>query len=116
MASARPPPTAILTAEFTFDLELVLLTLFLVSLVVVGIVVVIRVKRWRTESDEELVPRIDHYRALLEQGILAPEEFERIRKHLEARPVSAVPSGLPSSVPSPPSDPTAFKPAEPPPT
>lgn len=115
MTSARPPASAIaiLTAEFTVDLELVILTLFLVCVVVVGSIVVIRVKRWRTASDDELVPRIEHYRALLEQGMLAPEEFERIRTQLEARP-QAPPSETPPS--GPPSDSTDFKPAEPPST
>jgi hypothetical protein len=71
-------------APFTLDWELVLLALALVGLLAAGLVLVVRVRRWRSLA--EVVPtRIEHYRALLEQGILAPEEFERIRDYLDRK-------------------------------
>lgn len=64
--------------------DLVVLTLILAVLITLGVWAVIRVKRWR-QHNECLSPEQDlsSFRQLFEQGLLQPEEFERVRARLE---------------------------------
>ena len=115
METIRPPAVLpALTAQFQFDLELLLLVLALAGLVLGGGYVIARFKRGLAEQQQAAQPmRIEDYRALLEQGVLQPHEFERIRARLENKtpPTPAPPAA------SPPTDPTAvqsFPPPRPP--
>lgn len=76
--------TANLTAQFRLDLEWVILAGILLGLVFLGGFIVARYKRWLVEQKTPPASMaIDDYRALLDQGLLDPEEFERIRRRLE---------------------------------
>jgi hypothetical protein len=105
-----PAVVAALTAQFRFDLEWMLLALVLVGLVALGIFVIVRFKRWMAEQQSPTLPtRVEDYRALLEQGLLDPAEFECIRQELEnnhppdapSRSTTAVPTADPPTAPNP---------------
>ena len=88
MWSASPPSVlATLTAQFVFDLEWVLVTLALLGLLVGGFVVVLRIKRaYAKDESASAGEQLSRYRALVEEGLMKPEEFEKIRGHLERKP------------------------------
>lgn len=72
------------TAQFAFDLEWLLLALVLVAMVIGGFVVVLKVKRWHAAGEPKSVDeRLREYRELVNQGLLQPDEFERIRVRLQ---------------------------------
>ena len=78
---------ATLTAQLKFDLEWIILAVVLGGLVLLGGFVIVRYKRWHAEQQAAPPPMvIEDYRALMEQGVLDPREFERIREHLERNP------------------------------
>jgi hypothetical protein len=69
-----------------FDLEGIVLAILLVGLVLLGALAVLWVKRWHAAHQAPLPPtRIEDYRALMEKGLLDPQEFERIRDRLAMR-------------------------------
>jgi hypothetical protein len=73
-----------LPAQLQLDLEGIVLAIILVGLILLGVIVIVRFKRWQTAQRSPTVPaRIEDYRALMEQGLLDPREFERIRQTLE---------------------------------
>jgi len=70
------------------DLELVLLGAGLLVLLIIGFWMVIRIRRWQGEEEAEvLTPRrqLEQYQALKDEGLLAPEEFEKLRTRLTGR-------------------------------
>jgi hypothetical protein len=80
------PPVLIahLTAQFRLDLEWIILATVLVGLVLLGIIVIVRYKRWQAAEQTPAPPtRLEEYQALMEQGLLDPQEFERIRDSLQ---------------------------------
>jgi hypothetical protein len=85
MWNVGPPAViAALTLQIQFNLEWMLLAGALVGLILLGGLVIVRFKRWQAEQQAPPPPtRIEDYRALMEQGLLDPREFERIRDHLE---------------------------------
>jgi hypothetical protein len=88
----------VLTAQMRLHLELAVLTLLLVGLLVLGITVIVAFKRWQAaQGQTPLAPRLEDYRALMEQGVLDPLEFERIRAHMEKKnpPGSTMPPSPP---------------------
>lgn len=85
MESTRPPVSPIVTAQVQLDPELILLALVFVGLVVIGTVVIIRVRRWSVATDRPPPMCIDDYQRLMDEGLLAPQEFDRIRVMLEKR-------------------------------
>jgi hypothetical protein len=90
-----PPPFATLTARFQFDLDWILLGLGLLALILLGALVIVKFKRWQAEQKDTVAsPRIEDYRVLMDDGVLDPVEFERIREHLEKKvnPDSSPPS------------------------
>jgi hypothetical protein len=98
-----PAVLAVLTIPFQVDLEWILLAIVLVGLVLLGALVIARFKHWQAaQQATTLAMRIEDYRALMEQGLLDPLEFERIREQLESKASPDTPSP-----PSPPADPTA---------
>jgi len=107
MWNVGPPAViATLTAQFQFNLEWMLLAGALVGLILLGGFVIVRFKRWQAEQESPTLPtRIEDYRALMEQGLLDPREFERIRDQLEkGQPDKKVKPDSPSAAP-PPADP-----------
>ena len=105
MWNVGPPGVfASLTAHFRFDLEWMLLAFVLVGLILLGIGVVIGFKRWQAGQQEStLGTRIEDYRALLEKGLLDPQEFERLRDRLEKEArADSVPPTSPKDQPDPP--------------
>jgi hypothetical protein len=79
---------ALVPAQIVFDLELLLLFAGLGLLIVVGLYAVVELRRRMTlEEDEplDLHHDLEHYEALRDQGLLDPDELERIRALLEAR-------------------------------
>ena len=97
----RPGVFATLTAQFRFDREWILLTGLLVGLLLIGALVIVRFKRWQAAQQQTTpAPRIEDYHALMEQGLLDPLEFERIRDYMKKKDGPASPPN-----PSPPVDP-----------
>jgi hypothetical protein len=97
-----PAGAAVLTAQFQLDLEWMLLAGAFVGLVLLGAYVIVRFKRWQAaQQATTLPPRIEDYRALMEQGLLEPREFERIRDRFEKNPPldSPPPSSPPANPP-----------------
>lgn len=89
------PPSALppLTAQVRLDFELVVLTGLLVGLLVLGIAAIVYFKRRQAdERQTPAAPRLEDYRALLEQGVLEPPEFERIREHLQKKDTPGSPT------------------------
>jgi hypothetical protein len=76
-----------LFAQLCFDLELTILCILLVTLIVAGCIVVVRVRRWQYEETTpvSLEEQIQSYQALVERGELDPREFERIKARLEQK-------------------------------
>lgn len=94
------PPGLTVWAESTFDLELVLLGASLLVLVFLGFWMVLRVRRWKNEVEaKRLTPQqqLEHYRTLLEEGLLEPQEFEELRQRLAPRSVPGTPPDNPPS-------------------
>jgi len=84
----RPGLLALLPAR-GMNLELVWATAALVGAVLIGVVVIVWVDRWRKRSLADMQAPADelgHYRALFDQGFLSAEEYDRIRRRLEQRP------------------------------
>lgn len=97
------PPRAFspLWAQVRLDFELVILTGLLVGLLVLGCAAIVYFKRWQAdERQTPAAPRLEDYRALLEQGVLDAAEFERIREHMQKKD----PPGSPKPK-APPADP-----------
>lgn len=75
----------LLWANGVLDLELALLGAGLLVLLFIGFWFVIRVRRWQKEDETERVTpqqQIETYRALMEEGLLDPQEFEKLRQRL----------------------------------
>ncbi len=109
MGSARPPAPVLFAAEFEWDSELIALTILLVSMVGLGVAATVWAKRWRkaAEEPENAEELVEHYEALIDEGLLDPAELERIRACLETQAPPAEPDRLPS-------DRTALEPGPPP--
>ncbi len=94
----------------------VLTFILLVVVLLLGALVVALVTRWRRQTDtcERLSAneQLAHFRSLYEQGVLSPEEFERLRGLLgeqlrQEMDVQAPPEGpvqAPPQLPNPPGD------------
>jgi hypothetical protein len=106
--------SAALTEKIRLDYEWLLLAVALIGLILLGLYVVVRLRRRLAEQKQPTLPmRIEDYRALLERGLLEPQEFERIRDKLEQKTASPpAPASAPASAPS--ADPTAIQSFEPP--
>jgi hypothetical protein len=67
--------------------------LLIAALVAGGVVIVWAARRYKRPAAEELTPEeeLTHYRTLLEEGELSPDEFERIRARLEPGGASVQP-------------------------
>jgi len=74
-----------LWARQPLNLDLVWAALGLVAAVLVGVIVIAWVQRWRKRSADPSDPEaeLDNYRDLCERGLLSSEELERIRARLE---------------------------------
>jgi hypothetical protein len=73
-------------AQLQLDFEWMLLGLGLVVLVAFGVFVIVRFRRWQADQQSsQPAPHVEDYRVLMEQGLLDPSEFERIRDRLEGR-------------------------------
>jgi len=71
--AARPP---------LWDPRLLWLTLALVAVILLGVLILVWVDRWRKRSDTERLSANDqlaNFRELYEQGQLSAEEFEQVR-------------------------------------
>lgn len=100
MRKVGPPDVlASVTAQFKFDLESIGLVLVFSGLVVVGVLIVTWYRRSVVRPEPTSTLGVEDYRALMEQGLLEPAEFERIRARLEYRGHPEVPSPPPSSDP-----------------
>jgi hypothetical protein len=62
----------------------------LVGAVALGCWAIYRVKRWREETVQEDLPspqqQLDHYQKMVDDGLLDPNEFARIKAHMEKPP------------------------------
>lgn len=74
-----------LSGQRKLDWELVGLGGLLLVLIALGGWMVGRFRNWREEDKEENLSReeqVEQYRRMLEQGLLEPEEFERLHRRL----------------------------------
>jgi hypothetical protein len=90
MGHVGPPVlSAHLTAQFRLDLEWIILATSLVGLILLGLFVIVRYKRWQeAEQTPDPPTRLEDFKALMEQGLLDPQEFERIREAMQKTPES----------------------------
>ena len=76
----------------------------MVSVMALGLWAILKVKRWREEDVEvSAAPpdeQLDPYQKLVEEGLLDPEELDRIKARLEATASSQLPNAD-KTVPSP---------------
>jgi hypothetical protein len=106
-SAGSPALLALLTATTQVGREVVLLVSVLAGLILVGVLVVMWFKRWQA-AEQKSAPtmRVEDYRALMEQGLLDPQEFDRIRNYLENKvPPNPAITGTPaagSEMPTPP--------------
>jgi hypothetical protein len=85
-------------AQFRFDLELIILGVLLLGMVVGGIVLVTKARRWRMESlPPSLEEQLQSFQALVESGEMDPQEFERLKAHLEQKAAPPPPSNTDGS-------------------
>jgi hypothetical protein len=67
----------------------------LLAVVALGTWAIYWVKRWREEAIEvgtlSLAEQLDRYQKMVDEGDLAPEEFARIKAHLEMRAAQTSP-------------------------
>ena len=77
-------------AQVAWDWELILVLVVFSFLVGLGLWCILKVKRWG-QRQETLTPQeeLAGHQAMLEQGLLTQEEFERVRARLEARAAQA---------------------------
>jgi hypothetical protein len=70
------------------NMELIWYSAALVGAVLIGVVILVWADRWRRSLSQTQAPadELGQYRALLEQGLLSAEEYDRIRRRLEQRP------------------------------
>ena len=83
------PPTVLprLFAEFELDAEMIVLAVALIVTLIAGFYLVMRVRRWRLEdvAKPTVYDQLQSYQRLQEEGLLQPQELERIKARLEAR-------------------------------
>jgi len=73
-----------------------------ILVILIGAYVVFRVRqRYLQDDSPSEVLSIEDYRRLMEEGSLAPQEFERIRRQMES---NGTPDADESAPPSPPAD------------
>jgi hypothetical protein len=80
-----PDVPILLGAKGVLDWELVLIGAGLLVLIFVGFWFVLRIRRWQKEEEADRVTpqqQLDNYRAMMEEGLLEPGEFEKLRKRL----------------------------------
>ncbi len=68
-----------------WDPRLLWLTLVLVAIILLGVVVIVCLDRWRKNADAEPLNATDqlaYYQELYDQGEISQKEFERIRDRL----------------------------------
>jgi hypothetical protein len=85
------------------NLDLIWYTVALVGAVLVGVVVIVWVDRWRKRSNLQApADELGQYRGLFDQGLLSPEEYDRIRRRLEQRTEAKPPdaSAPPNATPA----------------
>jgi hypothetical protein len=79
----------------------------MVGVVVLGLWAILKVKRWREEDVEidSLSPaeQIDRYQEMVDDGLLDPQEFARIKARMETRAGSQTPES--DETPPPPNQP-----------
>ena len=75
----------------------------LVGLLALGFCVFLMIKRWRQETIEAsmLSPQdqLDHFRKMVDEGLLDPEEFARIKAEMDKRASAIIPDPNESSPP-----------------
>jgi hypothetical protein len=88
-----------LWARQPMNLDLVWAALGLVAAILVGVIAIAWVQRWRKGSSELLDPQdeLESYRVLFKQGLLSAEEWEQIRKRLEGNPAAQAPPNPPAN-------------------
>ena len=88
MTSAGPLTVpAGLFAQLRFDPELMIYAVLLILFIVAGCVAVVRVRRWRFEqaAPTSIEDQLANYQTLVNRGEMDPQEFERLRAHLQQK-------------------------------
>jgi hypothetical protein len=85
MWSAPPSRVSGLFAQqVKIDLELAMLAILLIVMIVGAVILVVRVRSWRTEQPlPTMEEQLQSFQALVEKGELDAKELERIKAHLE---------------------------------
>jgi len=109
MWTVPPQPGNILVAQIgrlEEALVLVLPVALLLAAFGVGVWVCLWVKRWSEDLNQDPPASrrdlLDQYQEMVEAGVLAPEEFARIKASMEPRPPeTGIQEGLPPNQPKP---------------
>ena len=100
MWSASPPTllaarfSATWFAQVRFDPELLIFAILAIILIVLGCMVVVRVRSWRVDeiASQSLEDQLRSYQALVERGELDPQEFDKIKGRLQQEASEPPPS------------------------
>lgn len=98
MTSAGPliVPAGLLE-KLPFDPGWIVLGVLLIVLIVAGSIAVVRVRRWRQEdmAPPTVEDLLQSYQAMVERGDMDPQEFARIKAHLEQKSAPPPPAKAP---------------------
>jgi hypothetical protein len=83
----NPAADAILFGQVRLEWDLVLASGALLCVVALGVWAIVKVKKWREEPAEEVGPThqqlLEHYKKMVAEGLLDPDELARIKAQLD---------------------------------
>ena len=113
MGWTNPPAVAPgVVAQVVLQLEFLVWSAVVVGLIGLGVFAIYKARHWYLGPEaepEEADDPLEHYRQLMDDGQLDPQEFERIRAQLQT------PTEAPEQPPNPPDRPPPDPPETPPP-
>jgi uncharacterized membrane protein YccC len=115
MGTSRPPVlTGLVVADLASALEVIGAVALLATLIGLGVAVFVWARFWRQRPDEATTEeQLESYQYMLDEGLIDPQEFERIRARLRQTPDAAGATLAPTPEP-PPTGMTGIRAGQPP--